>query len=113
VKATVYYNPKCGTCRKVSELLEQKGYELTLVEYLKTPPSFDDLEEVCKKLNLEPKDIAREKETVFAEVSARCRSRKQWLQALHDHPILIQRPLVVLGSRAIISRPPETLKKFL
>jgi len=113
MKATVLYNPKCGTCRKVRELLEAQGYALTLVEYLRVPPSPAELDSICEKLGIQPQELAREKEAEYAPVAASAKTRAQWLQALHDHPALIQRPIVIIGNKAIIPRPPEVLHDFL
>lgn len=111
--ATVYYNPRCGTCQKVKALLEGKGFALQLVEYLRTPPAVTDLDRLCRLLGVEPQALARQGEPVYATVAAKAVTREQWLQALHEHPELIQRPIVVIGERAVIARPPETLEPFL
>jgi arsenate reductase (glutaredoxin) len=110
---TILYNPKCGTCQKVRAAVEAKGYKPRLIEYLKTPPSVQELDAICKKLGLEPQAIAREKEPIYEATAARCKTRQDWLKALHDNPVLIQRPIVVLGDRAIIARPPESIETFI
>src|SRR5579871_3592184 len=95
---TILYNPKCGTCQKVRAAIEAKGHKLQVVEYLKTPPSIDELDSICKKLGVEPQMIARDKEPIYPQVVAKCKTRQDWLRALHDNPVLIQRPIVVAGN---------------
>src|SRR5579864_6310083 len=107
-EATIYFNPKCGTCQKTLALLEEKKFSVRKVEYLKTPPSEQELDDLLKKLKLEPEGLARKKEPVYAEkAEGRTLSRAQWLTLFHKPPVLIERPVVVVGNRAIIARPPE------
>ncbi len=94
---TVWANMKCGTCRQVLAKLKEKGFEPEVIEYLKTPPSAAEIDMACKKLGLEPQAIAREKEDVYNAVASHCKTRQDWLNALHENPILIQRPIVILG----------------
>ena len=113
MNVTILYNPQCGTCRTVAESVKAKGHAVTLVEYLKHPPTAAELDAICRKLGKEPQDIAREKEAAYAKLAAQNLDRAGWLQALHDYPQLMQRPIVVAGNRAIIARPAETIDSFL
>lgn len=108
---TVYYNPQCGTCRKVRERLEARGVKPRLVEYLKTPPTAEELDGVLKKAGLEPEAVTRMQEPVIEEKGIRFEgmSRKEWVKTLVENPVLIQRPLVVHGNRAALARPPENV----
>jgi arsenate reductase len=110
---TAWINPKCGTCQKVLTALRAKGYEPTVIEYLKTPPSIAEIDAVCRKLGVEPHAIARQKEPIYAAIAARCKTRQDWLSALHENPVLIERPIVFTPERAVIARPPEKLDSFL
>ena len=113
-EAIIYYNPRCGTCRRAEEILLKKKYKLSIVEYLKKPPSVEDLAALLDKLKLEPKHLVRKKEPFYKEkLESKEFSRAEWLQILHEHPILIERPIVVLGNRAVVARPPEVLEEFL
>jgi arsenate reductase len=112
MNVTVLYNPKCGTCQKVRADLETRGHKLTLVDYLQNPPSADELDKICRKLGVEPQAIAREKEPIYARVAKKSRTRQDWLRALHENPVLIQRPIVIAEERAVVARPPEKLQKF-
>jgi arsenate reductase len=112
---TIYYNPKCGTCRKALELLKSKKIEPRVVKYLKTPPSADEIESILKKLNMEPREMVRSKEPIYEELKLGTvkKSRAEWLKIIHENPILIQRPIVVKDNLAVIARPPEELLKLL
>jgi arsenate reductase len=109
---TLWYNPKCGTCRRVREAIEAKGYTPQLVDYLKTSPSMDEIDQACKKAGIEPSRLARQKEPIYPSIAARCRTRQDWLRALHENPILIERPVVIWGERAIIARPAERVEEI-
>lgn len=111
----IYYNPKCGTCRKVLDRLKSRGVEPEVIEYLKTPPSPGELDRVLKLAGLEPEQVVRRKEELYRTLGLDSRklSRAEWLKTLSDNPVLIERPLVVKGdSAAILARPPETIESF-
>jgi len=110
----IYYNPRCGTCQKVLAILEARKLHPRRVEYLKTPPTEQELDDLLQKLNLPPEGLARKKEAVYAEkVAGRTLSRAQWLKLFHENPVLIERPVVVIGNRAVIARPPEKVHEIL
>ncbi len=110
MKITLYHKPTCGTCQKVMKALKKKGADITAIEYLKTPPSLAELDALLKKLKLEPQMLLRKKEPLYQEKFAdKDLSRAEWIKVLHENPILIERPVVVLGDRAVIARPPEKL----
>jgi arsenate reductase len=110
----IYYNPKCGTCQKVLAILKEKKLNPRVVEYLKTPPSERELDDILKKLDIPPEALAREKEPVYAEkIEGKTLTRAQWLKIFHENPVLIQRPVVVIGPKAIIARPPEKVHEIL
>src|SRR5581483_2116647 len=83
LKITVWYNPKCGTCQKVRATIEARGHRPRLVEYLKAPPSVEEIDEVCRKLDLEPQQLARQKESIYDSIAKKCKTRQDWLRALH------------------------------
>jgi arsenate reductase len=113
-KATIYFNAKCGTCHKTLALLEEKGFEAAKIDYLKNPPSEAELDDLLKKLNVEPEQLARKKEPVYkVKTEGKSLTRAQWLTLFHENPILIERPVVVIGQRAVIARPPEKLLEIL
>jgi len=110
---TVWYNPKCGTCQKVRAALEAKGHQPRLVEYLKTPPSVQEIDAACKKAGLPPQELARKKEPLYEGFAKMGLDRAGWLKVLHENPVLIERPVVITKDRAIIARPPERLADLL
>ena len=111
----IYYNPKCGTCRKVLEAIKSRGIEPEVVEYLKDAPSPGELDSILKMAGLEPEGIVRKKEGLYSELKLgeKKLSRSEWLKTLSRNPILIERPIVVKGNKAMVARPPEKIAEFL
>ena len=104
----IYHNPHCSTSRAACELVTERGIEARIIDYLKTPPSKEELRSLLKKLGLKPFDIVRQKEAIFKEhYAGKSLDDEQWLDALVDHPILIERPIVVRGNKAVVGRPTE------
>ena len=113
-EVTIYHNPACGTSRNTLALIRNSGIEPRIVEYLKTPPSEAELDQILKKLGVEPERLARKKEPVYAEkAEGHPLTRTEWLQLFHEQPRLIERPIVVIGNRAIVARPPEKVLEIL
>ena len=114
MKVTLYHKPTCGMCQKVLKALQEKKAEITAMEYLKTPPSVSELDAILKKLNMEPLELVRKKEDLYKEkFEGKNFSRQEWLKILHENPVLIERPIVVMGDRAVVARPPERLSELL
>jgi arsenate reductase len=106
MKTVIYHNPKCSTSRNALGILNEKGEDVEIVEYLKDVPSEKDLRELIKKLNIKPELLIRKKESVFKEqFSNQNYSDDEWIQIMHQHPILIERPIIIKGKKAIIGRP--------
>lgn len=112
---TIYYNPKCGTCRKTLDRIRAKNIEPTIVEYLKDPPSAAELEKLLALLGMEPRDLMRTKEPLYAErgLDNPALTRRQLIQAMVAYPIVIQRPIVVAGGKVVVARPPERVDEIL
>ncbi len=112
---TIYHNPRCGKSRRTLELLRQRGIEPDVVEYLKTPPSAPELESILGLLGLEPRQLMRHKESEYeaAGLADPGLSRAELIQAMVDHPILIERPIVLAQGRAAVGRPPENVLAIL
>lgn len=109
---TVYHNGECSKCQELSELLE--GKEVQYKFYLHEPLSVEELQALLTKLGATATDIVRKGEQVFAEQYAgKQLSDNELLQAIVDSPILLQRPIVVNGDKAIIARPPQLVKDIL
>lgn len=112
---TLYHNPRCSKSRATLALLEEKGIEPKIVEYLKTPPSPEELDRVLSLLKMEPLDLMRKKEDPFEALGlgAGTHSREALIKAMVEHPVLIERPIVVAGTKAAIGRPPESVLDIL
>ena len=106
---TIYHNPRCSKSRQTLDLLTAKGLKPKVVEYLKTPPTAKELDEILKKLKLEPDAIVRTKEDAYAKSGLKnpALSRAETIAILAKNPILIERPIVVNGDKAALGRPPE------
>ncbi len=112
---TIYHNPNCGTSRTVLARLQELGHKPNVVEYLKTPPSRDEMKTLLKGLAMKPRDILRRKGTPFEDLALDdpAKSDDQILDALGAHPILMERPVVVTPRGARICRPAERLDDIL
>ena len=110
----VYHNARCSKSRSACQLLEERGIAFEVVEYLKTPPSRDELAAVLAKLGMTAEALVRKGEDIYkAEFKGRSLTEAEWLDALVAHPVLIERPIVVCGDRAVIGRPPEKVLELL
>ncbi len=109
MKNIILHNPKCSKSRSALELLTAKGVDVEVVEYLKTPPSVDELKEICSLLNVDPKQIIRTKEDLFKELGLSLDEDQDWFQVLAENPKLIERPIVCYNGKAAIGRPIENV----
>jgi arsenate reductase (glutaredoxin) len=111
---TIYHNPHCGKSRGALAIIAENGIEPAIIEYLKAPPAKEELRAILKKLGMKAEQIVRKGEPVFKEMfSGKSLTDDQWLDALVKNPILIERPIVVRGAKAIIGRPPEKVRELL
>ncbi len=111
---SVYFNPGCSNCRTVEGILKDRGVDAEYVRYLESAPRRDELERVLAMLGTDdPRAIIREKEPVYAELGLASAGRDELLDAMTEHPILIQRPIVITGDRAVVARPPERILELL
>jgi arsenate reductase len=103
----IYYNPGCSKCREAISLLEEKNCSFEVREYLKEPPSEKELKELLQKLNCKASDIVRKSEPLYTErFEGKNINEEEWLSILSQNPVLIERPIVISGDKAIIGRPP-------
>jgi len=114
-KPTMYHNPRCSKSRQTLELLRARGIEPEIVEYLQSPPDARQLEQILDMLGLQPRQLMRTGETEYKEnnLADTSLSRGELIQAMVDHPKLIQRPLVVNDGKAALGRPPELVLEIL
>ncbi len=115
MKITIYHNPRCSKSRAALKLLTDRGIEPEIIEYLKTPPDRETLEKLIERLGIGPRELMRRNEAVYAEAGLAdpAIGREALIEALIAHPILIERPIVVAGDRAVIGRPPERVLEIL
>lgn len=107
---TIYHNPRCTKSRQTLGLLEGKEKEVKVIEYLKENPGFEELESLIKKLKIKPEELIRKGESIYKEkYKGKTLTDRQWIQAMVKNPILIERPIVVKGRKAVIGRPPENI----
>lgn len=111
----IYHNPRCSKSRQTLELLRNQGIEPTIIEYLKTPPSINELKAVIKALGIAPRDLLRKGEAIYKELGLHDSnpSDEALIQAMVTHPVLIERPIVIRGEKAAIGRPPESVLTLL
>jgi arsenate reductase len=114
-RITIYHNPRCSKSRQTLAILQDAGVAPRVIEYLDHPPSLAELETIADQLGMQPEEFIRSKETAYAELDpagADC-SARELLEAMVAAPILIERPIVVRGDRAVIGRPPQNVHQLL
>lgn len=110
----IYHNPRCSTSRRACDSIIEVNEPYEIVNYMKNPLTISEINDLIDKLGIRPIELVRTKETVWKEnYSGRELSDNQIIEAMHLHPNLIQRPIIVKGKRAIIGRPLELIKEFL
>jgi arsenate reductase (glutaredoxin) len=111
---TILYNPRCSKCREALNILEDSHCEIELVEYLKVKLSKKQIKDILAKLGVKAFDIVRQKEELFQKkFKGKKFTNEEWIQILVENPILIERPIVIDGYKAIIGRPPELVVDLL
>lgn len=109
----IYHNPRCSTSRKTLELLRDNGIEPTVIEYLKTPPSRAELEQLIRDAGIEVRAAVRKREALYAELNLADADDDELLDAMAEHPILIERPFVVTGKGTRLARPIDNVHEIL
>jgi arsenate reductase (glutaredoxin) len=113
-EVTIFHNPECSKCRGALELMADRGIAPKVIEYLKNPPTAVELRDIVRKLGIRPEELVRKREAVFhAKYEGRTLSDDEWIEAMIRDPILIERPIVIEGDRAVIGRPPEKVLPLL
>ena len=115
MNVTIYHNPLCGTSRKTLEILRESGAEPTVIEYLKAPPSRDELKRLYERAGISPRDGLRAKEPLAQELGLNHPdvSEDEILDAMVEHPVLINRPLVETDKGVRLCRPQEVVREIL
>lgn len=116
MKTKIYHNPRCSKSRQTLQLLTDNNIEPEIVKYLESPPTQSELKEILDLLGKQPQDIIRFKDKVAKElgISARDeRSAAEWIELMVKNPALIERPIVVVGGKAVLGRPPEAVLEII
>jgi arsenate reductase len=112
---TIYHNPRCSKSRAALDLLREQGHQPHIVEYLKNPPSESELVAILQLLGMEPRELMRRKEEEYSRenLDDPGMTRGELIKALHDHPQLIERPIVLVNGKAALGRPLENVLEIL
>jgi arsenate reductase len=115
MKATIFHNPMCGTSRKTLEILRDSGCDVRVQEYMKNPPSRDELMRLYERAGITPRDGLRAKEPLAEELGLNRPdvTDGEVLDAMMEHPILINRPLVETAKGVRLCRPQEVVREIL
>lgn len=109
----IYHNPRCSKSRQTLAIIEESGVAYDVVKYLDHPPTPEELSELIAKLGITPQQLLRKGEAIYKEqYKGKDLSDAEWIEAMCEHPKLIERPIVVSGDRAIIGRPPERVEEL-
>ncbi|MDT8447995.1 MAG: arsenate reductase (glutaredoxin) [bacterium] len=112
-KPILWHNPKCSKSRQALDLLKEKGVEVSVVKYMNQPPSIEELKQYLKLLGKKPLEVMRRKETLFKELDLERASDEELIQAMHDYPKLIERPVLFNNGQVRIGRPTEAILEIL
>ncbi len=112
---TIYHNPRCSKSRQTLALIQEKGVEPTVIEYLNAPPTPEEMDSILDLLGMEPRELMRRKEATYKETGADDPNldRDSLVAILTTNPILIERPIVLANGKAALGRPPENVLEIL
>ncbi|MFL5765274.1 MAG: arsenate reductase (glutaredoxin) [Bacteroidia bacterium] len=111
---TIYHNTMCSKSRGVCDILKQKKIKAKTIEYMHTPPTEEELKELLQMLGMKASELVRTKEPLYKEkYEGKKISNARWIKILCKNPILIERPILVKGNKAIVGRPEERVIEFL
>lgn len=114
MNATIWHNPRCSKSRQTMEILTEKGVEAEVVKYLETTPSIQEITEVLKKLGITARELMRTKEDEYKELNLKDENDEaKLIEAMASHPKLIERPIVIVGDKAVLGRPPEKVLELI
>lgn len=110
----IYHNPRCRKSRETLQLLEKNKEEITIIEYLNTPPTKEELNGIVQMLGIKPEQLLRKGESIFKEqFKGQELTDDEWIDAMIEYPKLIERPIVIKEGKAALGRPPENVLTIL
>lgn len=110
----IYHNPRCKKSREGLSILEESGKDFKIIKYLDEVPSKDEIKSILEQLGISPIDLVRTQEKIWKEsYKGKTLTNSELIKALHEHPKLIERPIVINNNKAVIGRPPENIKEIL
>ena len=110
----IWHNPRCSKSRQALALLEQEGVEPVVVKYLESPPTVEELQATLSKLQMSAPQLVRRGEAIFKSLGlSEDTPTEVWLAAMVEHPILIERPIIICDTQAVVGRPPENVLTLL
>ncbi|SPM41148.1 Arsenate reductase and related proteins, glutaredoxin family [Mycobacterium numidiamassiliense] len=112
-KAVIFHNPRCSTSRKTLDLLRDNGCDPEVVQYLKQPPSREELEKLIHDAGIDVRTAVRKREPLYAELNLADADDDELLDAMTEHPILIERPFVVTSKGTRLARPIDAVREIL
>jgi len=111
---TIFHNNKCGKSRSAFNTLHEQSIDFQVVEYLKNPPNIEEIKTLLDKLSIKPIELIRTKEPIFIEkYKGKNFTDEEWINIMHENPILIERPILVSDNFAIIARSDEKIQEFI
>lgn len=115
MSVVIYHNPRCSKSRQTLKLLQERGIEPEVIEYLKTPPSAETLRSILARLDMTPRQLLRRGEAIYKELGLKDENLtdEQLIEAMVQHPKLIERPIVLANGKAALGRPPENVLAIL
>jgi arsenate reductase len=113
-KAVIFHNNVCSTSRNVLDILKENQFEIEIRNYIQNPPSVDELKDILQKSGLEATALLRKKDKVFKEsFEDKHLSNEEWLEAISEKPSILERPIVIIGNKAVLARPIDKVKELI
>ena len=113
-KIVVWHNPRCSKSRNGIKYLDEKGVEYEIRRYLDEAPTKEEIRDLLKKLQMQPRELMRTKEKIYRELGLKeVEDEEKLIEAMVEHPKLIERPIVIRGDRAVVARPETKIDELL
>jgi len=110
----VWHNPRCSKSRNGIKYLDEKGIDYEVRRYLDEPPTVEELKDLLKKLGMKPRELMRTKEKIYRELGLKdVEDEEKLIEAMAEHPKLIERPIVIKGDKAVVARPETKIDEIL